>query len=78
MNSLEESWRPCHEVDIERMFRIDENRVQSGMGWHKIIMISEHRAPYSDELLRFDMSIEDYIPHVEKKVKVIWRRSMEW
>lgn len=78
MNRVEDSWNPCYQPDINKMFRIDENRIKGGMGWHKIIMISEHRAPFSDELIRFDDDISNYFPAKEKKIKTIWRRSMEW
>lgn len=78
MNSIDTDWKYCYQPDIENMFQVDENRILKGLGWHKIIMISEHRAPFTDELIRFDKQIDEYVVPLQKKVKVIWRRSMEW
>ena len=77
MHAINTSWINCYEVDLDRMFKIDDKRIRSGMGWHRIILISEHRAPFTDELCRIDMRVEDILPPREKKIKRIWRHSIE-
>lgn len=77
MYEINSEWKHCHNIDIERMFLVDERRIRSGLGWHRVIMISEHRAPFTDELCRIDMRVEDFLPLREKKIKKIWRHSIE-
>lgn len=78
MNRLEGDWLCCREPDINKMFQVDENRTKKGLGWHKIVMISEHRSFYTEGLYRLQTLEHDELIHLPRKIKKIWRNSMEW